>query len=131
MAIFVILVTEGSLRSDYLIKSDKNKALHGHCDIFNTTTTNIGKCLQLCLGNCLCKSFQLCHLNDEKTECHLCSSDKYLHPAAMKDNENCSTYNIDIQRKVNELAVEICRIRSRRQLPTHNSFYDLDEFAFV
>ncbi|XP_028391151.1 sushi, von Willebrand factor type A, EGF and pentraxin domain-containing protein 1-like [Dendronephthya gigantea] len=102
MALFATLVTESCLRSNYRITSDKNKALQGHCDIFNTTTANIGKCLQLCLGNCSCKSFQLCHLYDGKTECQLCSSDKHSHPAAMTDNENCSTYNFEIEAGISE-----------------------------
>ena len=89
--IFLLLAITESFQNDYQIQSDKNKVLDGHCIISNATTTRIGQCLQLCLANCLCKSFQLCH----QTECHLCSSNKYLHPAAMKYNENCSTFNFE------------------------------------
>ena len=97
-----VLISE-SFQNDYRLQSDNRKELYGHCSIANITTLNVGQCLQRCLQNCLCKSFQLCGEKSEIIECQLCSSNKYLHPAAMRHNENCSTFNFEQREEVGSM----------------------------
>ena len=58
----------------FTIKAEKDKAFNKSClfATFNIESGNIADCLEHCLENCRCQSFQIC----QDTKCQLCSSHK-------------------------------------------------------
>ena len=78
----------------FTIKADKNKAFNESFLIGNFTITNgnIADCLERCLEDCRCQSFQVC----ENTKCQLCSSHKEENSSLLYDNNRCvyATYEI-------------------------------------
>ena len=79
---------------------DLNKVLYGHSFINISGITAKENCLEHCLANCLCLSFQIC---DDEAECQLCSSNKYLNSQTMRQSQGCTSYNFrdDGEGKVN------------------------------
>ena len=76
------------------LKAEKNKAFNGSClfATFNIESGNIADCLEHCLKNCRCQSFQICH----ETKCQLCSSHKEENSSLLHDKDGCvyATYEI-------------------------------------
>ena len=76
------------------LKAEKNKAFNGSClfSTFNIKSGKIADCLEHCLENCRCQSFQICH----ETECQLCSSHKEENSSLLHDEDGCvyATYEI-------------------------------------
>ncbi|CAB3983896.1 PREDICTED: uncharacterized protein LOC107347374 [Paramuricea clavata] len=74
-------------RPQFTIKAEKNKAFDESCHIgtFNIESGNIANCLEHCLDNCRCQSFQICN----KTKCQLCSSHKKEKSSLLHDEDNC------------------------------------------
>ena len=69
---------------------DLNKVLYGHSFINISGITAMQNCLEHCLANCFCLSFQIC---DDVAECQLCSSNKYLNSQTMQQSKGCTSYN--------------------------------------
>ena len=91
MVFTTISCTKASMfnrKSQFTIKVDKNKAFGKSClsATFNITSGNIGECLERCLANCRCQSFQIC----ENTKCQLCSSHKEEENSLLYAQVNCT-----------------------------------------
>ena len=78
----------------FTIKSEKNKAADESnlFATFNTKTGNIADCLERCLENCRCQSFQIC----QNTKCQLCSSHNEENSSLLHDEDGCiyATYEM-------------------------------------
>ena len=79
----------------FIIKADKNKAFHESCliETFTIKDGNIADCLERCLENCKCQSFQIC----QNTKCQLCSSHKEENNSLLHDKENCIYVTYELQ----------------------------------
>ena len=77
-------------QAEMSLKMERNKALFGHSFLNISGLTMPDKCLEHCLKNCLCMSFQIC---DDTIECQLCSANKYLKPLEMKPSQGCTNYD--------------------------------------
>lgn len=77
--------------TELLVQSDLGKALYGH-RFFNISNVTMENCLQRCLENCVCLSFQIC-AGKEMTKCHLYSSNKYLKQSAIRKKKGCVIYS--------------------------------------
>jgi hypothetical protein len=71
----------------FTIKAEKNKEFDKSCliDTFNIGSGNIADCLEHCLENCRCQSFQIC----QNTKCQLCSSHKKENSSLLHDKDGC------------------------------------------
>ena len=78
----------------FTIKADKNKAFNESYLIGNFTIKNgnIADCLEHCLEDSKCQSFQVC----QNTKCQLCSSHKEENSSLLHDKTGCdyATYGI-------------------------------------
>ncbi|CAB3983894.1 Versican core [Paramuricea clavata] len=78
----------------FTIKAVNHKAFDNSCliDAFNISSGNIAACLEHCLENCRCQSFQIC----ENTKCQLCSSHKKENSSLLHDKDGCiyATYEM-------------------------------------
>ena len=83
-----------------IIQSDLNKALYGH-SFRNITGITKKNCLERCLADCSCLSFQLCHGIGVPVSCQLCSSNKYLKRQAMRECKACTSFNFGNLYEVN------------------------------
>lgn len=90
----------GNRGSGVMVNSDLNKVLYGH-SFLNITGITAINCLERCLANCLCLSFQVCHGNDASVSCQLCSSNKYIKPHAMRECKGCTSFNFGNLYEVN------------------------------
>ncbi len=76
------------------LKAEKNRAFDESClfATFNVKSGNIADCLEHCLENCRCQSFQICH----ETKCQLCSSHKEENSSLLHDKDGCvyATYEM-------------------------------------
>ena len=63
----------------------KNKVLVGY-SYRNITSLNHKKCLEFCLADCRCLSFQICAASQD---CQLSSSTKLVNRSAFQDSEHC------------------------------------------
>ena len=75
------------------LNMDRNRMLYGH-SFLNLSGITMENCLEHCVKNCLCLSFQIC---DDTTKCQLCSSNKYLKPHAMQASQGCINYDLGRQ----------------------------------
>ena len=80
----------GNYQAEMSLKMERNKALFGHSFLNISGLTMPDKCLEHCLKNCLCMSFQIC---DDTIECQLCLANKYLKPLEMKPSQGCTNYD--------------------------------------
>ncbi|CAB4036573.1 PREDICTED: uncharacterized protein LOC107347374 [Paramuricea clavata] len=74
-------------QQQFTIKAEKNKEFDKSCliDTFNVGSGNIADCLEHCLENCRCQSFQI----RQNTECQLCSSHKKENSSLLHDKDDC------------------------------------------
>ena len=74
-------------KAQFNIKAEKNKAFGHSClfATFNIKSGNIAECLERCLENCRCQSFQIC----ESTKCQLCFSHKEANASLLHDKNGC------------------------------------------
>ena len=84
-----------SSQPQFTVKADGNKAFDNSCLIstFDIGYENIiADCLEHCLQDCRCQSFQICH----NTKCQLCSSHKNDNSSLLHENDTCIyvTYEI-------------------------------------
>ena len=102
LLLFAILLktSDGHRDSSGLtVQSHLNQALYGH-SFLNISGITQKTCLERCLANCLCLSFQVCG-NTEAGSCQLCSSNKYLKPQAMRESKGCTSFNFGNLYEVN------------------------------
>ena len=98
MSIFSItaitLATLSSYKTSFInsepqvtLQAQSNKAFDKSCliETFKITSGNIAECLEHCLENCRCQSFQICN----NTKCQLCSSNKEDNGSLLHDNVDC------------------------------------------
>ena len=72
------------------LRSYQNEILYGFIH-GNITDTTVSKCLEDCLMNCMCLSFQICD-----NTCQLCSSTKELSSAsAIRHVEGCTQFEFE------------------------------------
>ena len=107
-SLFVIVLFQiQSLTEGYdaklMVQGEANKAMHGY-SFFNISGMTMANCLEHCLANCLCLSFQIC---GHTSECQLCTANKYSNPHAMRQFEGCTSYNFGNQ----EVKVKIIRLK--------------------
>lgn len=76
------------------IVAEKDKACGKSClfAAFNIRSGNIADCLERCLENCRCKSFQIC----QNRKCQLCSSHKEVNNSLLHGKNGCmyATYEL-------------------------------------
>ena len=81
-------------RPQFTIKADKDKAFSQSCliETFTIKDGNIADCLEHCLEDCRCQSFQIC----QNKTCQLCSSHKEENSSLLHDQEGCvyATYEM-------------------------------------
>ena len=96
--IFLVIITLFQMRqfstANYqlamLLDVNLNKVLYGYSFINISGITAMENCLEHCLANCFCLSFQIC---EDEAECQLCSSNKYLNSQTMQQSQGCTSYN--------------------------------------
>ena len=98
-SLFVIVLfqiqslTNGYDASKLMVQGEVNKVMYGY-SFLNISGMTMAKCLEYCLANCLCLSFQIC---GHTSECQLCTANKYSNPHAMRQFEGCTSYNFGDQ----------------------------------
>ena len=70
----------------FIVKAEANKAFDKFCLIGTFSTGDIADCLQHCLQDCRCQSFQIC----QNTKCHLCSSHKEENSSLLHERNGCT-----------------------------------------
>ena len=86
----ILAYTNASMFSgqpQFTIQADKDKAFSQSCLIktFTIKNGNIADCLEHCLKNCRCQSFQVC----QNEKCQLCSSHKEENNSLLHDQNGC------------------------------------------
>ena len=84
------------------VTSHRYKMLHDHT-FRNISNIKMTECLQSCLSDCLCLSFQICH-----NECQLCSSNKDLTPNDWTENPDCVAFEFWKNETENEVRITYC-----------------------
>ena len=78
----------------FILKAESNKAFHNSSLVktVNIESGNIAECLEHCLQDCRCQSFQIC----QNTKCQLCSSHKEGNSSLLHDKDGCvyATYEM-------------------------------------
>ena len=78
----------------FTIQAEKNRAFDKSCliETIDNKNGNIANCLERCLENCRCQSFQIC----QNTKCQLCSSHKDENRSLLHEKEGCvyATYGM-------------------------------------
>ena len=74
-------------QSKFIIKAEKNKAFNESYVFatFDVESGNIADCLERCVQNCRCQSFQIC----QDTKCELCSSHKAENASLLQNRHGC------------------------------------------
>ncbi len=88
------------------LKAENKKAFNGSClfATFNIKSGNIPDCLEHCLENCRCQSFQICH----ETKCQLCSSHKEENSSLLHDKDGCVYATYEIRHSTKNFQVTSC-----------------------
>ena len=75
-----------SIQPKFTLKAEKNKEFKKFClvDTFNIQSGKIAECLEHCLQDCRCQSFQICR----STTCQLCSRHKENN-LRLHENNSC------------------------------------------
>ena len=72
------------------LQSYQNEILYGFTNS-NNTDSSVAKCLENCIMNCACLSFQICG-----DTCQLCSSTKALSsPTSVQYREGCTRFEFE------------------------------------
>ena len=71
------------------VRSFHNEILYGY-SYRNFTTSSMQECLQHCISDCLCQSFQIC-----ENTCELCSTTKRLTPDAVQEKIGCNRFEFE------------------------------------
>ena len=70
----------------FTVEAEANKAFDKSCLIGTFNTGDIADCLEHCLEDCRCQSFQIC----QNTKCQLCSSHKEDNSSLLHESDNCT-----------------------------------------
>ena len=102
--------TEASMfnsKLKFTLKAEKNKAFDNSSFVktFNIQSGNISECLEHCLLDCRCQSFQIC----QNTKCQLSSSHKEENSSLLHVNSNCVYATYEMRQSTKNFQV-ICRI---------------------
>ena len=82
-------------QNQFTINIDRDQAIDEKY-VFKTLVMagkGIDHCLGQCLQDCLCLSFQICHM----TECQLCSSNKYKNSTELQSKKGCTNFVFERQ----------------------------------
>ena len=97
------------------MKAEKNKAADQSClfATFDSKNGNMADCLERCLENCRCQSFQIC----QNTKCQLCSSHKEENSSLLRDEDDCiyATYEMRHLTKTFQVIVP-CILKRKKKL---------------
>ena len=90
------------------LKAENNKAFDESCLFakFNIKSGNIADCLEHCLENCRCQSFQICH----ETKCQLCSSHKEENSSLLHDKDGCVYATYEMRQSTKSFQVISCNL---------------------
>ena len=69
----------------FTVIAETNKAFDKSCLVGTFKTGDIADCLEHCLQDCRCQSFQIC----QNTKCQLCSSHKEENSSLFHEKEDC------------------------------------------
>ena len=114
LAVAIVLATLPSTKTSmvnsqpkFILKAENNKAFDNSSLVktFNIKNGNIAECLEHCLQDCQCQSFQIC----QNTKCQLCSSHKEENSSLLHDKDGCVYAMYEIQQPTKTFKV-ICRI---------------------
>ena len=102
--------TESSIFNDqpkFILKAENNKAFGSYSLVktFNIESGNIAECLEHCLQDCQCQSFQIC----QNTKCQLCASHKEANSSLLHEKGSCVYVTYKMQQSTTTFQV-ICRI---------------------
>jgi hypothetical protein len=90
----------------FILKAENNKAFDNSFLVktFDIQSETIAECLEQCLQDCRCQSFQIC----ENTKCQLCSSHKEENSSLLHDEDGCvyATYDVRRSSKLFEVSNE-------------------------
>ena len=86
----------------FTVKAEANKAFDKSCLIGTFNTGDIADCLEHCLKDCRCQSFEIC----ENTKCKLCSSHKEDNSSLLQENGCCIYATYEMQQLTKNLQVK-------------------------
>ena len=91
----------------FILKAENNKAFDNFSLVktFNMKSGNIAECLEHCLPDCQCRSFQIC----QNTKCQLCSSHKEENSTLLHEKHGCVYVTYEMRQSTKTVQV-ICRI---------------------
>ena len=99
----------------------RNKVLIGY-NYRNITSLDGKRCLEYCLGDCRCLSFQVCS-SSYGQDCQLLNSSKILtNDFGVEDRTNCDHFEFNYQDMMN-LQVLVSNIHMLRGCPLRTQFY--------
>lgn len=101
LLLFAVLLKTSDHRDSngLIVQSHLNQALYGH-SFLNISGITQKECLERCLANCFCLSFQV-YGDTNAGSCQLCSSNKHLKPQAMREFKGCTSFNFGNLYEVN------------------------------
>ena len=87
----------------FILKAENNKAFDNFSLLktFNMKSGNIAECLEHCLQDCRCQSFQIC----QNTKCQLCSSHKEEDSSLLHDEDGCVYATCELRQSTQTLLV--------------------------
>lgn len=82
----------------FTLKTERNKKFDDSCLVgtYNVESGGISDCLEHCLENCRCQSFQICR----NTKCQLCSSHKEENSSLLHENDDCVYIMYDLKEEL-------------------------------
>ena len=88
-------VSMSNIQPKFILKAGKNEAFDNSSLVktFNMKGGNIAECLEHCLKDCRCQSFQIC----QSTTCQLCSSHKEENISLLHDKDGCIYVTYEMQ----------------------------------
>ena len=94
-----------SSQPKFIIKAQKNKGFAPSSVIatFHVKSGNIAGCLEHCLENCRCQSFQIC----QNTKCQLCSSHKAENSSLLQNKDGCIYAMYEMKHSAKKFQVNI------------------------
>ena len=97
----------------FTVKAEANKEFDKSCLIGTFNTGDMADCLEHCLKDCRCQSFQICR----NTKCQLCSNHKEDNGSLLQENDSCIYATYEMQQLTKTLQVKhnllIHRIQNR------------------
>ena len=114
VAIFLATLssTEGSMFSNkpkFILKAENDKAFDNSSLVgtFEMKSENIAECLEHCLQDCRCQSFQIC----QNTKCQLCSSHKEENSSILHDADGCVYATYEMRTSTEKFQASFCHLK--------------------